>query len=444
MFILRSRRIITPDGMRDAAIIVNDGRISDIINPGEIPSGADVKDVSDVVVAPGLVDPHVHINEPGRTEWEGFESATRAAAAGGITTLVDMPLNSSPVTTTVDALERKLSAAQGKLHVDCGFHGGLVPGNASLMESLAGSGVLGVKTFLIDSGIDEFPPTSEENLRAAMPVIAKAGLPLLVHAELQTLPLQAAPRHSRSYAAYLNSRPKRWENDAISMLIRLSEEIGCRVHIVHLSSSEVVPVLREAKSCGVKITAETCPHYLTFSAEEIPEGATQFKCAPPIREMENNDKLWEALREGVIDFIASDHSPCPPAMKVMEAGDFMKAWGGIASLQFGLSIMWTEMRGRGFSISDISRLMSANPATLVGLEGRKGRIAPGYDADFVVWNPDESFSVGPSLLHHRHKVTPYEGRTLYGNVLATYVRGTKVFEEGRFSVAAGRVLSRNA
>lgn len=442
MFILRSRRIVTPDGLRDAAVVINDGRISDVINPDAIPSGADIEDVGELVVAPGLVDPHVHINEPGRTEWEGFATATQSAAAGGITAVVDMPLNNSPVTTTVEAFEKKLAAAKGKLHVDCGFHAGLVPDNASLMEPLFRSGVLGVKAFLIDSGIDEFPPTSEENLRTAMSAIAEAGLPLLVHAELQTLPFQAVPQYARSYAAYLNSRPRQWENNAIAMLIRLSEEFGCRVHIVHLSSSEAVSMLRKAKLRGVKITAETCPHYLFFSAEEIPEGATQFKCAPPIRERENNEKLWEALRDGIIDFIASDHSPCPPEMKLMETGDFMNAWGGIASLQFSMSIMWTEMRRRGFSISDISRLMSARPAALVGLERRKGKIAPTYDADLVVWNPEESFTVEPSLIHHRHKMTPYEGRILYGKVKATYVRGIRVFDDGKFSTAAGRILTR--
>lgn len=441
-FVLRSRRIVTPHGMRDGAVAVSNGIITAIGQHPQIAPGAIILDVGDLVVSPGVVDPHVHINEPGRTEWEGFETATRAAAAGGITSLVDMPLNSSPITTGVESFKTKLVAAQGKLFVDCGFHAGLVPENAKNIGDLLDSGVLGVKVFLVHSGIDEFPNAAETDLRLAMPAIAERGLPLLVHAELQNGSEGHNLNPSR-YADYLASRPCKWENEAIALMIHLCKEFGCRVHIVHLSSSESLQQLREAKSAGLPMSVETCPHYLFFSSEEIPDGDTRFKCAPPIRERENNEQLWEALKEGVIDFVASDHSPCPPEMKLLESGDFMKAWGGIASLQFGLSIMWTEAKKRGFQITDIARWMSANPARLVGLEQKKGAIAPGYDADFVIWDPEESFVVTPSIIQHRHKITPYEGRTLFGKVHTTFVRGQKVFEEGKFASPFGKLLMRN-
>ncbi|MBI5472895.1 MAG: allantoinase AllB, partial [Ignavibacteriae bacterium] len=375
-FALRSTRVVTSVGMRNAVVVVKGDAIEDVV-AAEAYSG-DAIDCGNLVISPGLIDPHVHINEPGRTEWEGFATATRAAAAGGITSLVDMPLNSSPVTTSVQALEGKLTSAEGKLNVDCGFHGGLIPANAAGLGPLLESGILGVKAFLAPSGIEEFPNVTETDLRNAMPLIAESGLPLLVHAELASFPQPLSEAKGltaskdakilRSAQNWKQSRPRKWENDAVALLIRLCEEFGCRVHIVHVSSSEVVPLLRAAKQKGLPITAETCPHYLVFASEEIPDGATQFKCAPPIRERENKEQLWHALREGVIDFVASDHSPCPPAMKLSESGDFLKAWGGIASLQLGLSIMWTAARTRGFQLADLSRWMSANPAVLAGLE----------------------------------------------------------------------------
>lgn len=445
-FALRSTCVVTPDGIRDAAVIVQDGYITAVIDSAAIPIGLKVNDVGDLVVSPGLVDPHVHINEPGRTEWEGFATASRAAAAGGVTTLVDMPLNSSPVTTTLDAFALKRAAAGRELYVDCGFHAGLVPANTSSLTPLLRSGVLGVKAFLIHSGIDEFPNVGEKELRRAMPAIAESGLPLLVHAEISSAPSVSRLKHANpeQYRQYLAARPRSWENDAIALMIRLCKEFGCRVHIVHLSSSEAVPMLREAKAAGLPITVETCPHYLYFSAEDIPDGATHFKCAPPIRESYNKELLWDALRDGVIDFLASDHSPCLPAMKLPESGDFMNAWGGISSLQLGLSIIWTEARKRGFSLPDVGRWLATNPAKLVGLAGRKGAIVPGAAADLVVWHPEELFVVEAAQIYHRHTLTPYEGRTLQGKVYATYLRGIKVFDRGSFSKPSGTILLRDS
>ncbi|MER3522520.1 MAG: allantoinase AllB [Ignavibacteria bacterium] len=439
--IIRSRRVVTPRGVSDCAVHVEGGKILAII-PSTQPRNADVIDVGDLVLSPGIVDPHVHGNEPGRTEWEGFETLTRAAAAGGITTIVDMPLNSSPVTTTPHALHLKLAAASGKLHVDCAFHAGIIPENAWSLLPLLSSGVVGVKAFLMHSGIDEFPNVDESDLRVAMPVIASSGLPLLVHAELQTPVAQNISGSARDYRTYLASRPRQWENEAIALMIQLCREFRCRVHIVHMSSSEALPMLRAAKAEGLPMTAETCPHYLFFAAEEIPDGATAFKCAPPIRERENNELLWSALREGVLDCIASDHSPCPPEMKHVASGDFLGAWGGIASLQWSLSIAWTYARDHGGTLEDLARWMSHNTAALIGLEKQKGTIAAGCDADFVVWDPEVPFTVERSQILHRHKLTPYEGRTLYGKVHATYLRGEKVFDDGTLTQPIGQVLLR--
>lgn len=444
-FIIRSRQIVTPQGMRSAAIHVRDGTISAVLAHDENPTNLPVEDEADLVVMPGLVDTHVHINEPGRTAWEGFETATRAAAAGGITTLVDMPLNSSPVTTTVEAFRSKLSAAEGKLWVDCGFYGGVVPGNSRQVLPLIDAGILGFKAFLIHSGIDEFPNSTEADLRSAMPTIALHGLPLLVHCELQTGSNTPVFHHSnpKLYGEYLASRPRPWENDAIALMIRLCRKYDCRTHIVHLSSADAVPMLQDARQEQLPLTVETCPHYLYFTAEEVPEGDTRYKCAPPIRERENQEQLWRALQESIIDMIVSDHSPSTPDLKCLASGDFEKAWGGIPSLQFGLSIIWTEARRRGFTLNDITRWMSIKPAELVNLGTTKGCIAPGSDADFVVWNPNEQFTVVPSIIQHRHKLTPYEGKALYGSVERTYLRGQKIYDRGSFmSKPTGIVLLR--
>lgn len=429
--VIRSRRVVLPGGEREAAVVVCDGRIAAIVPTEEAPAAAQTHDCGDACLMPGMVDTHVHVNEPGRTEWEGFATATRAAAAGGITTLVDMPLNSIPATTTVVALTEKRTAADAAgCRVDCGFWGGVVPGNTAELEGLAAAGVLGFKCFLVPSGVDEFAHVEEHDLREAMPVLARLGLPLLVHAELPgpiTAASSAPQGDRRRYATWLASRPAAAEVEAVRLLLRLCEETGCAVHIVHLAAAEALPDLRAARARGLPVTMETCPHYLVFSAEEIGDGDTLRKCAPPIRGRDNRERLWEALREGVIDLIATDHSPCPPALKRLDTGDFVAAWGGIASLEVALSAMWTEARVRGFAPSDLARWMGERPARLAGLAGRKGVIAPGADADLVVWDPEAAWTVVGAHLAQRHPLTPYEGRRLAGVVRATWVRGVRVF-----------------
>jgi allantoinase len=432
------KHVVTPDGVRAAAVLVRGERILNVVAPAAVPADCPLEDVGDRVILPGLVDAHVHINEPGRTDWEGFATATRAAAAGGVTTLVDMPLNSSPVTTTADALAQKLAAAEEKLWVDCGFYGGVVAGSSQHIEPLAAAGVLGFKAFLCPSGIDEFPAATESDLRAAMPRIASAGLPLLIHAELvgpsPGAALERLAAEPRSYAAYLASRPPQWEYRAIELMLRLCREYGCRLHIVHLSSADALPLLEQARAAGLPVTVETCPHYLVFAAEEIPDGDTRFKCAPPIRERQNRERLREALREGRIDYLASDHSPAPPALKHLDTGNLERAWGGIASLQLTLPIVWTMIRQwPGVGPADLVQWLSRRPARLVGLGQRKGALAAGYDADLIVFDPDAEFTVSPQMLHHRHPVTPYEGRRLQGRVDRTVLRGRTVFDAGRFA-----------
>jgi allantoinase len=420
---LSSTRVVLPEGVRPASVLFEAGRIV-AIEPRPLPQ---LQDVGDLVISPGLVDCHVHINEPGRADWEGFETATKAAAAGGVTTLIDMPLNSLPVTTNAAALAHKLAASQGKRFVDVGFWGGVVPDNVRELEGLAQAGVLGCKAFLVHSGIDEFPKSEEADLRRALPVLRDLGLPLLAHAELD-LGAPAPHPDPRAYSGYLASRPNAWEDEAIKLLVRLCRETRCPVHIVHLSSASSIETLRRAKDEGLPISAETCPHYLCFAAEAIPDGATQFKCAPPIREQDNRERLWQALFEGVIDFVITDHSPCAPALKLPEQGDFMAAWGGIASLQLGLSAIWSEARRRGGTLAQLAQWMSAAPARFAGLHARKGRIAVGCDADLLVWDPEQSFEVAPERLFFRHKVSPYLGTRLTGVPAKTLLRGQLVYD----------------
>jgi allantoinase len=440
--------VVTPEGAGPAAIHIRDGVITAVSGFDDIPSGYAVHEAGDSVVMPGLVDTHVHINEPGRTEWEGFSTATRAAAAGGVTTLIEMPLNSIPATTTAAGFYEKIATAAGKLWVDVGFWGGVGPGNVVEIRLLWEAGVFGFKCFLVSSGVEEFKEVSEADLRAALPELAALDAVLLAHAELPG-PIEEAVRKrpkgapANEYATWLASRPRQAENEAIALLLRLGGEFKARVHIVHLSSSDAISQLRQAKSQRMRVSVETCPHYLTFSAEEIADGATQFKCAPPIRERENREKLWTALWDGTIDFIASDHSPCLPEMKLREEGDFLRAWGGIASLQISLPAVWTEARSRGYALTHLAEWMCRGPARLAGLEKRKGAIAAGCDADLVIWNPDAKFRVEPASLHFRHKLTPYAGLELFGAVGTTFLRGRKVFEHGQFSAAAtGQVLYR--
>jgi allantoinase len=433
---LRSSRVVRPEGVGPATIVIEDGRIEavivsarDILELEQHPSDTLV-DLGDLVVSPGLVDCHVHMNEPGRTEWEGFATATRAAAAGGVTTVVDMPLNSLPVTTTRAALDLKIAASAGQRFVDVGFWGGVVPGNTDALGGLAEGGVLGCKAFLVHSGIDEFPNATTSDLLEAMPVLRAHGLPLLAHAELD-LGAPALPPHSRAYRDYLHGRPAFWEDRAIELLIDLCRQTGCAVHIVHLSSASALPALRAARAEGLPITVETCPHYLCLEAESIPDGATCFKCAPPIRSHANREALWQGLFGGVIDFVITDHSPCAPGLKLAERGDFMDAWGGIASLSLGLPAIWTEAARRGATLAELARWMSARPAAFAGLAGKKGWIAAGYDADFVVWDPDATFTVTPERLFFRHPISPYLGRELRGVVHQTWLGGRKIFDGTR-------------
>ncbi len=448
--VIRGRRVVTPEGTHPASVHVEDGVIRAVASFDDVPDGARLVEAGEMVVMPGLVDTHVHINEPGRTDWEGFETATRAAAAGGVTTLVEMPLNSRPPTTTVEGLERKIEAARGQCSVDVGFWAGVVPGNTSELQRLHERGVLGFKCFLVPSGVDEFPHVEEEDLHAAMTELARLDALLIVHAEVPG-PIEDALEHGsvdgasdpRSYETFLRSRPREAENEAVNLVIRTARETGARAHIVHHSSSDALENLRRARAEGLRLTVETCPHYLFFASEEVPDGATEFKCCPPIRESENREKLWAALREGLIDMVVSDHSPAPPAMKCLETGNFLEAWGGISSLQLRLAVMWTLAQERNFSIDQLARLLSEAPARLVGLENRKGAIREGLDADLVIWNPDSAFKVEASMLHHKHKLTPYMGRELRGRVEATYLRGEKIYDGGEFAeTPAGTFLMR--
>ncbi len=445
--VVRGRRVVTADGTGPRAIHVRQGVITKVAAFDAVPSGCPLFEAGESVVMPGLVDTHVHINQPGRTAWEGFTSATRAAAAGGVTTLIEMPLNSIPPTTTLPALEAKLAAAAGQLWVDVGFWGGLVPGNVSQLAGLHRAGVFGFKCFLVHSGVAEFPQVGGHDLRDGLAELSRLGAVLLAHAELPAPMEEAAARirtaSPRRYSTWLESRPRAAENDAVALLVALSREFGARIHVVHLSSCEALAALRQARKEGLPITVETCPHYLCLSAEEIPDGRTEFKCAPPIREQENCRRLWEALGEGVIDLVVSDHSPCPEEMKCAADGDFLRAWGGISSLQTGLPVMWTAMQPRGFTLEHLVEWMCRGPARLAGLEKRKGSIAEGFDADLVVWNPEQAFRLDPRALHHQLKLTPYAHRQLQGVVLATFLRGKKIYADQQFCPGpAGAVLKR--
>lgn len=444
--VIRGRRVVTENGVGPASVHIRRGYISSISIFEDVPTGCELIEAEPgSIVMPGLVDTHVHVNEPGRTDWEGFATATRAAAAGGVTTIVDMPLNSIPATTTLDGFKEKLEAARRKLHVDVGFWGGVVPGNTGELAKLWDAGVVGFKCFLVQSGVDEFPNVTESDLREAMPQLARLGALLIVHAELPG-PIERCCRQPgdggvRTYSTFLQSRPRGAENEAVELMIRLSRETSCRIHIVHHSSADALPRLQTARSSGLPITVETCPHYLHLAAEDIADGATEFKCCPPIRERENRERLWEALRDGTIDMIVSDHSPCPPEMKLREQGDFMKAWGGISSLQLRLPIIWTDACARGFGLDQITEWLCRAPARQVGLDGRKGAIVSGGDADIVIWKPDAECRVDADRLHHRHKLTPYAGEVLRGEIEKTFLRGQIVYD-GAFSGAKGELLFR--
>ncbi|MEU9981050.1 allantoinase AllB [Streptomyces sp. NPDC050856] len=439
--VLRSTRVVTPEGTRAASVAVAGGKIAAVLPyDAEVPAGARLEDVGDDAVLPGLVDTHVHVNDPGRTEWEGFWTATRAAAAGGITTLLDMPLNSLPPTTTVAHLRTKQDVARPKAHIDVGFWGGALPDNVKDLRPLHDAGVFGFKCFLSPSGVEEFPQLDQEQLATSLAEIAGFGGLMIVHAEdphhLAAAPQRKGPR----YADFLASRPRDAENTAVENLIDQARRLDARVHVLHLSSSDALPLIAAAKREGVRITVESCPHFLTLTAEEVPDGATEFKCCPPIREAENQDALWQGLLDGTIDCVVSDHSPCTSDLKVP---DFADAWGGISSLQLGLPAIWTEARRRGRTLEDVARWMSTAPARLAGLDDRKGAIEPGRDADFAVLAPERTFTVDPAELHHRNQVTAYAGKTLHGVVKSTWLRGTRIAQGGTLAEPSGRLLERN-
>ncbi|MDP9146993.1 MAG: allantoinase AllB [Acidobacteriota bacterium] len=431
-----SRRVVTSEGIRPAAILVHGEVIREVISIDSVPGSAEILNFGDAAILPGLVDAHVHINDPGREHWEGFETATRAAAAGGFTLLMDMPLNCLPATTMATALEDKRAAAKGRCRVDWAAWGGVVADNQSDVLALSNAGARGFKCFLIHPGIDGFTMVSEQQLRAALPHVAQTSLPLLVHAELPG-PVEAATRNlTRAdwsiYDTYLQSRPQESELSAIALLLALCREYNFHLHIVHLSASQALPTLRKARSEGLRVTVETCPHYLHLNAEEIAAGATQFKCAPPIRDRENREKLWAGLIDGVIDLIATDHSPCPPEMKRFAEGNFQTAWGGIPSLSLALPVIHTEACARKIPLSDIVRWMAEAPAKLAGCELEKGRIGAGYDADLVVFDTENEFKVTEDLLHYRYPLSPYMGEKLRGIVKSTYLRGELVYANHEF------------
>ncbi|OCW86999.1 allantoinase [Nocardia farcinica] len=436
--VVRGEQTLTTAGIVAREIGIRDGRIVAIEPLGSGLTGAEVIELADdQVMIPGLVDTHVHVNEPGRTEWEGFDSATRAAAAGGVTTLIDMPLNSIPPTVNVDALREKRAAAQGKTHIDVGFWGGAIPGNEDDLRGLHDAGVFGFKCFLLHSGVDEFPHLTADEMEADMAKLAEFDSLMIVHAEDSRAIDKAPSPEGDEYTRFLASRPRGAENLAIAEVIERARWTGVRAHVLHLSSSDALPMLASAKRDGVKITVETCPHYLTLLAEEVPNGATAFKCCPPIREAGNRELLWEGLLAGTIDCIVSDHSPSTVDLKDPENGDFGVAWGGVASLQLGLSLIWSEAKKRGIDLPQVIEWMASKPADLAGLP-TKGRIALGCDADFAVFEPESAQIVDVNRLHHKNPVSPYDGRALAGVVKGTWVRGQKV----DFETARGRMLRR--
>ncbi|HNS11466.1 MAG TPA: allantoinase AllB [Bacteroidia bacterium] len=441
------KQTVLPEGIKEVTVLITEGKIVDIVE-GKAPAGTAKKSVScgESVLMPGLIDSHVHINEPGRTEWEGFETATKAAAAGGVTMLVDMPLNSTPVTTTVSNFKEKLKAAEGKIFVNCGFWGGIVPDNAADIEGLIDAGVLGFKAFMTHSGIDDFPNASIKDIETIADTLVKHNLPLLVHAELEEKHkgMEEHAKEPYSYQHFLRSRPKEWEDNAIAALIKVSDKYKLRTHIVHLSSANSISQLKAAKAKGLPITVETCPHYLFFNAENIVDADPRFKCAPPIREKENNDQLWNALVEGTIDFVVTDHSPAPPEVKSLSDGNLKEAWGGISTLQFELPIIWSMAMERNVSLKTISNWMSTKIADFLNLPN-KGRIQIGADADLVIWNPVKKMKVSPALIRSRHAISPYEGVMLSGLVEKTYVAGVLVYDKGSFvSSPTGNIILRNS
>ncbi len=430
--ILYSKRVLVNEKLQEASLLINDGIIEEVLPEKKQLPEREFIDYGNLVIFPGVIDAHIHINEPGRIDWEGFDTATKAAAAGGISTLVDMPLNSSPVTTNALAFQQKLAASEGKRHVHCGFWGGLIPQNAHDLSEILTSGVLGIKAFLTHSGIDEFPNVTEDDLHKAMPQIAERQMPLLVHAEIDR-PHKGIQLHQlfpKSFKNFVAARPTEWENEAVRLMIKLCEKYNCPVHIVHLSSTDVLQDIKEAKEAGLPLTVETCPHYLFFDSDTIPDRDTRFKCTPPIRNKANNEKLWEALQLGLIDFVASDHSPAPANLKEANSGNLLKAWGGIIGGQLLLSATWTKAKKRGIELPQLAKWLSEKPAQFIGYANSKGKIEKGYDADLVVWNPEAIFNLTEKMLFHKHTFSPYIGEELLGKIEVTYCKGKIVFAKG--------------
>ncbi len=424
-----SERCWFQDRLQPATVVINAGKIVDVL----LYKAIDAEDAGNDILMPGIIDAHVHINEPGRTDWEGFETATKAAAAGGITTVIDMPLNASPVTTNLAALEVKLHSTENKLFANVGFYGGLIPGNIDRLEELILAGVSGIKCFLAPSGIDEFPNVAEADISEAMPIIAKYRLPLLAHCELLIKEADSAlSSFPSSYKEYLASRPRKWENDAVQLMIDLCRKYNCAVHIVHVSSAEALTIIEAAKAEGLPVTAETCAHYIYFSAEQIADKNTLFKCAPPIREAANNSLLKEALKSGVLDFITTDHSPAPPEIKKVDSGNFETGWGGIAGLQFLLPASWSALKDI-IDLEEFIPLLTKNPAKFLQLDHRKGTINIGFDADLTVWRPSEIELIKEETVLHRHKMSPYVGEKLCGSIVETIVNGVTVYKNGNIA-----------
>lgn len=440
---IHSKNVLINNQLVEATLWLSNGKIKKVIFGRE--NIADVVSYDDAVIMPGLIDSHVHINEPGRTDWEGFDTATKAAAAGGITTLVDMPLNSTPVTTTVDSLYNKIQSSEGKLHVNCGFYGGIVPDNLQHIKPLIDAGVFGIKAFLTHSGIDDFPNVNKEELRQGMEIIAKSDVPILAHCELSDdQHADKLKEEPTSFMAFLHSRPTEWEDKAIELMIDLCSETGCKTHIVHLSAASSIAQLKKAITNGLPITVETCSHYLYFNAEDIPDGQTVYKCAPPIREKRNNEQLWKELDNGILSFIITDHSPASPDIKELNTGNLLKAWGGIAGLQFSLPAIWQKAEAKGWNISTLSDKMSVNVSKFLGLENSKGKIKEGFDADLVVWNPEKKYIASTEQIVHKHKISAYVGHELKGEILSTYVNGNLVYHLGEFrEMNQGRILLKN-
>ena len=425
---ISSTRVFVAGQLIDAAVIFDQGIIIDIVDKDQVPNACQCADMGDLIIMPGLIDTHVHINEPGRTDWEGFNSATQAAAAGGITTVIDMPLNCIPVTTTLDAVKVKYKCLENQMWVDIGFHGGVIPHNETELPAMIDAGINTFKAFMIDSGVDEFPASDTATLDKAMPILSKGNATLLVHAELDSCSGEHQVKDNSSYQEFLSSRPDDWEVNAIAEIIRLSKKHDCKVHIVHLSSAKAIMLIHEAQLNKIKITAETCPHYLTLSSDSIPDGDGRFKCCPPIRNDDNQNELWKGLENGVIDFIVSDHSPCTPALKRLEDHNLWEAWGGISSLQFGLSLIWTAIQKRNYTIKHLVSWMCEKPAQLVNLAHVKGQIKKGYQADFVIWNPENTHTIDKKDILHKNKLSAYEQHVVSGVIEQTILRGEIIFD----------------